>query len=376
MGGLPGEARTNRWLLVATLFGTGTWGGALGLGPWPALLCVPVVFASVMAHELGHLTAGLALRVPNLALRLGAGRRVAAFRVGRVPVELRAWPGSGGVGHGAVRGVPRHVAMLAAGPAVNVALVGAGLALLRPTPALGFALCYVNAFQGGGALFDPNERNDGTKIRKLLRGARTAKRVRALEPRLAPLRAARQWDAMAGVYAAELAKSPRDLVLVAYLALMLCAAGKPAGAAAVYGQLARRDGPRATRRLARLSWADLVLTYPAAMPESVPAALAVAHGATGCTIVETYLRALAALRAGDAAAALAGADATLALMRAGAPFSPHGIASTQGIRALALRSLGRPAEAAAAVAEGRAADPGCPVPDLIEEYEATEPLAA
>lgn len=91
------------------------------------LLCLAV---AMLIHELGHLLAAFACRVPATELGMGWGRRLCGFRLGRVEYKLHALPVGAYVrldmGELQRRPLAQQVSVLMAGIAVN--LVAAAVA--------------------------------------------------------------------------------------------------------------------------------------------------------------------------------------------------------------------------------------------------------
>lgn len=90
---------------------------------------------TILPHEAGHALAARALGLRVFRIILGAGRRVARFRIGGTVVEVRPVPLGGATVFGA-RGPSlfrlRLFLTALAGPLANVALLGAAILLARP----------------------------------------------------------------------------------------------------------------------------------------------------------------------------------------------------------------------------------------------------
>jgi hypothetical protein len=101
---------------------------------WVNLLLVCVLeFASIAAHELGHVAAARLVRLKVFRVCFGTGRKLLEVRVRGVAVEVRPWPLFGSV---QAAGPPRNYERLRrfvyvlGGPAANVLLIAVALAFL------------------------------------------------------------------------------------------------------------------------------------------------------------------------------------------------------------------------------------------------------
>jgi hypothetical protein len=105
------------------------YGGVPGAGSQSWALCVYFLAAAiaVVAHELGHLLACLAVGMEVRAFRLGDKRLAIRFRVRTVEVTL-GWPYKGRVEHGGAPSAWRLAVITLAGPLVDLALAGLVLA--------------------------------------------------------------------------------------------------------------------------------------------------------------------------------------------------------------------------------------------------------
>jgi hypothetical protein len=118
--------RTTARLIVAgaILFLFLAYGGTPQGPPTLLVVFVTATLVAVVAHELGHLLACLAVGVKVKAFRLGDERYAIRFRVQTVQVSL-GWPYKGRVEHEGSPSVGRGAVITLAGSLVDLALAGA-----------------------------------------------------------------------------------------------------------------------------------------------------------------------------------------------------------------------------------------------------------
>jgi Zn-dependent protease len=142
VGGFPIDVRPSFLLLLAfVLF---AYGGLVGVA------ITLIAFASIVVHELGHAVVARELGVRTATIELG-------FFGGAAQME-------------AMPRTPRHeLAIAAAGPAVSLALGGAGLGLAALTGFFGFALFgWINLVLAGFNLIPALPMDGGRILRALL----------------------------------------------------------------------------------------------------------------------------------------------------------------------------------------------------------------
>jgi hypothetical protein len=185
------------WVVAIALLPTGYNGTPQGPPPAGELLGVLLLtaLAAVVAHELGHLLACLALGAKVKEFRLGHDRYAIRFRVRTVQVWL-GLPYRGRVLHEGARSVGRRAAITLAGSLADLAL--AGLALIisataasgQPARALAVAVALGFAVVGLGGLMPYRSRSkrlsDGARLLELRSDTRTAQ-LRAIQNRAARL---------------------------------------------------------------------------------------------------------------------------------------------------------------------------------------------
>lgn len=118
--------------MTAALIGA-VWASRLSL-PWVLVCYLAGALVAVVPHEMGHFLCARALKVPVLAVYVGAPPGI-AFSAGKVRVHvglgLRGRVQTGPASRG------RRAAFIAAGPLANLATAGAALTLARQYPVAG-----------------------------------------------------------------------------------------------------------------------------------------------------------------------------------------------------------------------------------------------
>jgi Zn-dependent protease len=142
LGGFPIDVRPSLLLLLAVVFFA--FGGVIGVA------VTLLAFASIVLHELGHAVVARELGVRVATIELG-------FFGGAAQME------------GMPRQPRRELAIAAAGPAVSLALGGAGLGLAALTGFGGFALVgWINLVLAGFNLIPALPMDGGRILRALL----------------------------------------------------------------------------------------------------------------------------------------------------------------------------------------------------------------
>jgi tetratricopeptide (TPR) repeat protein len=281
------------WSDVAFLVLVMIVAGALNLFPSRSLhpvwylVFLPII---VVVHEAGHAVASLLLGHRVVEIRIGAGPAL-RLNAGRTQILIGVLPLSGHVASGSSSAVGfrwKRAVIVAAGPATNALMFGAGLLYLPSSLLREFAV--VNAFVLINNLLPFSQRtplgpqpNDGLAlIRTLFDPAAELEEQRA---GLAVVEAQRRAelgdrDDASEIVREALADQPHSRILRTWLGHNLVVSGRLAEAREVFSSLVeddeRREGPIPRDRnrssyaihLNNLAWADLMLADPGLVAEA------------------------------------------------------------------------------------------------------------